>query len=185
MKIIGQVKDWSRFAAKIAKALQAVDDLKIPFMLIAQDWYKDNMQIKNLKGPGMYPDFKGDRYGEKLGGKGKKVQPGYTRYMQAKENKVGFVYPLLVRTGRMIDSITIPGHSDAVMIVEKKLLVLGTNVDYAIYHQSSDMNRPIMPYRPIIFNKAVRGGFANVFQARMERYSRIINTYIAKVLHAI
>lgn len=156
-------------------------------MLIASDWYKDNKQIGNLQGPGMYPDYVGDRDDtakEQISKRGKKVKDGMTPYMRRKQNAVGFVYPLLKFTGRLLQSITVPGAEDSVMIVGPKTLVLGTLVDYAIYHQSA-APRKKMPYRPMIFNKAVYGGHANIFQSRMKRYTRILDVYTRKKMRSI
>jgi hypothetical protein len=175
------------FFRKVALALSVTGDLKVPFMLIASDWYKDNRQIENLKGPGMYPDYKGERDDtakESYAPRGKKVKDGLTPYMRKKKREVGFVYPLLKYTGRLLRSITVPGAEDAVMIVGPKSLVLGTSVDYAIYHQSA-APRKKMPYRPMIFNKAVYGGHANIYQSRIKRYNRILEVYIRKKMRSI
>jgi hypothetical protein len=184
---MGELVMMPRMLMRINKALTQVGDLRIPFTLIATDWYKDNMQIANLQGPGMYPDFKGDRNDtpkEQFAPRGRKVKNGMTPYMVWKQAHVGFVYPLLKLTGAALDSITIPGGPGSVRIIGPKTLVLGSSIEYLIYHQSS-APRTKMPYRPVIFNKAVYGGYANVYQTRMKRYNRIIQEYLKKAIRSI
>lgn len=156
-------------------------------MQIASDWYNDNKQIENLQGPGMYPDYVGDRDDtprENISKRGKKVKDGMTPYMRKKQRDTGFVYPLLKYTGRLLQSITVPGSDGAVLIVGPKSLVLGTSIEYAIYHQSA-APRKKMPYRPMVFNKAVYGGHANVYQSRIKRYTRILEVYTRKKMRSI
>ena len=40
---------------------KSINDFRIPFGLIALNWYKGNRQIFTLKGPGKYTDFQGPR----------------------------------------------------------------------------------------------------------------------------
>lgn len=187
MEMRGELVMLPRMLARCKKALDSVGDCRVPFMTIASDWYKDNKQIENLKGPGMYPDFKGERDDtskEEFAPKGRKVKDGLTPYMAWKQRHVGFVYPLLKLTGAALRSITVPGAEGSVCIVGKRELTLGSSVPYLIYHQSS-APRSKMPYRPVIFNKAVYGGYANIYQTRVKRYCRIIEAYLKKALRSI
>lgn len=184
---MGELVMMPRMLKRVAEAIATVGDLTVPFTLIASDWYKDNKQIEQLQGPGMYPDFVGERDEtpkEAFAPRGQKVKNGMTPYMAWKQAHVGFVYPLLKLTGVALRSITVPGSSGAVRIIGKKSMTLGSSIDYLIYHQSS-APRKKMPYRPVIFNKAVYGGYANVYQTRIKRYNRIIQVYIQKRMAVI
>jgi hypothetical protein len=185
MKLHGEVVDFPKFQKRIEDAYKAVGDLSAPFTAITNDWYKDNQQIFQLGGSGMYPDFVGKRDDQDIrlhtNPRAKHLQPGLTAYMRRKEAAVGFIYPLLKFSGRLATSILDPTGDGAYHIIGKKNMAVGTEVKYAIYHQSS-LPRKKMPYRPMIFNHAVYGGYANVFQSRMKRYIRTIETYIKRRL---
>jgi phage gpG-like protein len=57
--------------------------------------------------------------------------------------------PILERTGELMRSLTDPNHPQTVRIEERKTLTLGTQVPYAIYHQSTEP-RTRLPRRPEI-----------------------------------
>jgi phage gpG-like protein len=118
-----------KFQAKIAGLLTLVDDLTIPFKLIIQSWYRSNLAIFNLGGPGKYVDLK----------KATKA---------AKIRLYGSAYPILQATGRLKDSITDPSSPDGIaMIINRKSLTLGTKVPYGGFLQ---YGTKFMPARPFI-----------------------------------
>ncbi len=165
MVVKGEVVNFDKFEQKVHAALKKVGNIQPALLAIASDWYKDNKQIANLKGPGMY-------------------QPLSRRRAAYKIRKYGSEFPILVATGRMINSILNPKDPEAIYVLGKQTLVLGTMNPYAIYHQSSEP-RKVIPYRPIIFNKAVQGSHAKVYETRMKRYTRTIDTYVKKELKKI
>lgn len=110
----------------IDKTLKDVQDLTIPFGLITQSWFKSNRAIFALSGPGKYPDLS-------------------ERYKKQKKKAVGFIYPILRRTGRLESSITDPSDTDAIsLIINKRSLILGTKVPYASNHQMG-LGVPVRP----------------------------------------
>jgi phage gpG-like protein len=158
MGITGELVNFAEFTAKVTRALNVVSDLSPVFLVIANDWYKDNEQIFDLQSEGQYEDLSPD-------------------YADRKESMVGFVYPILKFDGWLEASITQPGSDGSFCVIGKKSLTLGTEIPYAIYHQSS-APRSKMPYRPMIFNKHSTGGFVDIYGARNARYSRALETYV-------
>ena len=110
----------------IKEALLQVNDLRIPYHLITQSWFKTNLSLFDMsrRGPGKYPILGGLNPFEK---RGKNKLTNYQIAARAKIKEVGFMYPLLVRSGKVANSMTQPRDSNAVsMIVNKTILVLGT-----------------------------------------------------------
>jgi phage gpG-like protein len=115
------------FTEAIKKALDEVDDLTIPFTLITKSWFKGNKAIFSLKGPGKYPDLS-------------------PKYKEQKKKAVGFIYPILRRSGALENSITEASDSNAInLIINKNTLVLGTKIKYGHYHQFGE-GQPLRPF---------------------------------------
>jgi len=53
--------------------------------------------------------------------------------------------PILVRSGRLRDSLTNPNHPDAIATVTPQSLTYGTSVPYAAYHQLGTQRMPARP----------------------------------------
>lgn len=151
-----------RFRDELQRAQDAVGDLKIPFGLILADFYKSEQAIFNLKSAGQYPEIS-DKYGK------------------IKQKKVGFAYPLLVRTGRLSASVLGPQNPGSIAVIGQTSLVFGTNVEYGIYHQSDDPRQKI-PLRKFLFIGPEAPRFATSEQmGRLERWNNILNDYVLKV----
>jgi phage gpG-like protein len=117
------------FQQAIKDALEKVDDLTIPFTLMTKSWFQGNKAIFSLKGPGKYQDLS-------------------PQYKKQKQKAVGFIYPILRRTGVLEESLTVPGDPNAISyIINKNTLVLGTKVRYGANHQFG-MG---VPKRPFLF----------------------------------
>ena len=160
------VENDKAFLAGINRLQKATDDFSIPFNLIRNDFHRSNKIIFSLKGPGLYPDL----------AESTKIQ---------KEKLLGTPYPILDRTGRLAASLLNPNDSEAVSEVGKQTLLLGTDVPYAIYHQS-DEPRSKLPQRKVVF---IDGGPAEKSKAskvagRRERWLNIINSYILELINA-
>ena len=135
----GQLRHALRLAAR------RVSDLTIPLKQISQEWFSSNRFIFELKGPGRYTDLSTKPFFAwwEQGDLRRLFSGGYKEY---KAEKVGFAYPILKRTGRLAESITNPGHENAIsFIINKKDLTLGTNVEYADFHHSGRGNNPERP----------------------------------------
>lgn len=156
-----------KFRSAIQRAADATGDLRIPFGLILADFYRSEQAIFALKGPGQYTDFVEN---------GKVVGP-ISKYAKAKEKKVGFKYPFLVRSGRLAASVLSRDASGAVATIEPLSMTWGTTVPYGVFHQS-DAPRKKIPLRKFLFIGPEAPAFANSDQSgRPERWMNILNDY--------
>ncbi len=103
-------------------------------------------------------------------------------YKPRKQAAVGFVYPILKRTGLLSKSITEPAHPNAIsLIINRKALTLGTNVAYANFlHQGTKK----MPARPVVLfgNEQVAPG---ALKNRVKQWEQEILNYAAQVSGAV
>ena len=158
------------FRRALSRASATVQDLRIPFGLILADFYKSQQAIFKLKSRGQYPDFKN-------GGP-------ESRYAISKQKKVGFKYPLLVRTGLLSNSLLGPNNKGSIAKATKLSLTIGTSIEYGIYHQS-DLARSKMPLRKFLFIGPEAERFATGDQmGRLERWNNILNDYVLKKMKA-
>lgn len=94
----------------IREAATKVGDLTIPLTEISRQWFKSNRAIFTLQSAGKYVDLSAP-------------------YKKAKKRDVGFVYPILKRSGALERSITNPSDNNAVSyIINKLALAVGTSV---------------------------------------------------------
>ena len=89
---------------------------------------------------------------------------------------------MMHRTGPLKTSLLSKTASGAVNFVGRQSMVMGTDIDYAKYHQSDDPRKKI-PQRKIIF---IDGGPAEKakdakISGRREAWLNIINTYIQDI----
>ncbi len=154
-----QVDPGAVLQEAIKAALKEVNDLTIPFTLIAKDWFKSNRAIFALSGPGKYVDLT-------------------EKYKKHKLKAVGFVYPILKRTGILEQSIVDAGDTNSInLILNNRTLLLGTKVPYAGYHQFGTKHLPI---RPIIFTDGEQSASNDDFN-RSSAWVQIINNYVIQV----
>ena len=159
-----------RFRDAIKRAQETVGDLRVPFTLILADFYRSEQAIFKLKSKGQYPDFTE---------KGKEVGTA-SRYAKLKQKEVGFAYPLLVRSGKLAASLLSAGTPDSIAYVSPTSLLIGTKVQYGIYHQSDDARKKI-PLRKFLFIGPEASQFATSdMQGRPERWLNIMNDFVLK-----
>ena len=154
-----------RFRDAIKRAKKVTDDLRVPLTLIAKDFHTSEKAIFALKGPGQYPDLS-------------------LRYKKTKQKAVGFIYPILRRTGRLEGSLVDPTHPDSISeIINKDTLFLGTKVPYGIFHQS-DRPRSKIPLRKFLFigPEAPRFAKGDALKGRAQRWLQIMNRFVLKKL---
>lgn len=127
----------AQFRRAIRDASKKASNLKLAFALIAQDWYKSNLTIFRLKGPGLYPP----------------LSPAY-----AKQKARRFPgAPILVASKTLRDSVAgIVGleskpSDDSILQIGKQSLILGTKVSYGIFHQSDEPRKSNLPQRKFLF----------------------------------
>ena len=140
------------FQNLLDKTYKLTKDLTVPLTLIYQEWLKGNRAIFSLKGKGKYEDLSAG-------------------YKITKQKQWGFVYPILRASGRLEGSITNAGDPEAIgQIINKKNLLMGTKVPYAIFPQ---MGTRFMPPRPpILFGPEQVGD--KIPNQRLERWKEIL-----------
>ena len=128
MVIKWEVDPGERFRRAVQRAGREVEDLTVPLTLIAQSWYKSNIAIFQLRGPGKYEDLS-------------------ENYKPDKQAAVGFLYPILKRHGALAKSITEPGSKFSISkIINKRELILGSSIPYGAAHQYGTKRMPRRPW---------------------------------------
>lgn len=155
-----KVDNDKAFRNALDRAKGLTSDLTIPLKDIARDFYRSEKAIFQLSGPGQYPDLS-------------------ETYKERKRKEVGFVYPILKRSGALADSVLSGSDSNAVyQILAKNTLILGTSLEYGAFHQS-DSPRFKIPLRKFLFIGPEAPQFANSDQqGRLERWLNILNSFI-------
>lgn len=148
------------FGRAIERLRRSTKDFRIPFGLIAKDFYQGNKKVFSLKGPGLYPDLS-------------------ESYKKIKRRQVGFIYPILVKSGELAASLLKPNALGSIRTIRKDSLQLGTSTPHAKFHQSDDP-RTQLPQRKPVF---IDGGPTEVskganISGRRESWLNIINQYI-------
>ena len=154
------VDPGNKFSDAVAKAAQEVQDLTIPLQLIAKQWFKSNQALFALKSAGKFEDLSEE-------------------YQDQKERQVGFIYPILRRSGMLERSITNPSNGDAIsVILNKNSLIMGTRVEYAPYLHFGTSK---MPERPFVMIGAEQTG-PEEFNMRQEAWIKTIQSYVDQKL---
>lgn len=159
-----EIENDKEFAEKIKDAAEKVGDLRVAFSIIAKDWRKSNAAQFSLRGSGLYP-------------------PLSKSYAELKQRKYG-AKPILVRTGRLRDSVTGAGNSDSVLQINKTSMIIGTKTPYGIYHQSDAPRRKI-PLRKFLFIGPESPQAAqSIRTGRLERWISILEAEVKRKLEA-
>lgn len=143
-----EVDNDKRFERQLENAIKLIGDVSAPLGEISRDFFRSQKAVFN-NAPGLYPDY----VDTKTGTTGRD-----TPYAKRKLRLYGRVYPMLVASGKLRDSLTEPTapNADTVLSIGKKTLVLGTKVKndkgvyYPVFHQS-DKPRKKMPLRKFLF----------------------------------
>jgi phage gpG-like protein len=160
-----KVDNDKKFSKAIDKASKKVADLRLPLALISKDFYRSEKAIFQLGGPGQYEDLAQST-------------------IDAKERDGQPIYPILMGIGRgrgrLAESVTNPRSPDAInQIINKRTLLIGTEVEYGVYHQS-DKPRSKIPLRKFLFI-GPESRFANNDQkGRLSRWTNILSAYVVK-----
>lgn len=171
------IENEKEFEAALNKLGKETGDFRIPFRLIASDFYRSQKIIFKLKSRGLY---------EPLGGRNpKEVLPnGETKRQaaeRAKRRRAGIVYPLLEGDNQNLKDSTLgPGHKHSVFELGRRNLSIGTSTPYGIHHQEGTK---FMHQRKFIF---IDGGSGDASKSsritgRRERWLKIIDTHIEEL----
>lgn len=173
-----QIENQREFTENLNELLRHTNDLRPILRPIARDFYRGQKIIFGLKSKGRYQDL--------APAKGKAGNPRTTsNYKRRKELLRGQIYPILELTGELKDSVLSNTDSKSIFELTKTSLVIGTSVEYGIYHQS-DRPRRRIPQRKFIFidggpNDASR---SSAVAGRRERWINSINGYIERLTGA-
>lgn len=160
--IVQNDKDFSAGLDRLARLTQ---DFRVPFYLIANDFYKSEKQIFQLKSAGRYPELAQST----IDMKERKLGPGNA-------------WPILFLTGRLAKSLLSRDGTESVFEVTKTSMEMGTDVPYAIFHQS-DKARTKLPQRKPIFIDGGPMDAPGAKNGRRARWLNILNDYVLKIIN--
>lgn len=157
-------------------AAKKISDLRIPFRIIASDFYRSQRKLFTLKSKGLYQDL--------APAVGQDGNPTTTsNYKKQKTSLWGYAYPILRASGVLERSVTTRNAANSHFVLAKQTLEMGTTDPIAKYHQS-DQPRTKIPLRKIIFidgGPADRSKDASI-SGRRERWANIIETHVNQVI---
>lgn len=143
------------FARSLADAQARVRDLSEPLSKIADDFYRSNRATFSKRGAGGYPDLT-------------------AAYKVSKRKQVGFVYPILVRSGALQRSATSRTDRNSFLeISDGNTISFGSKLPYAQFVQEK---------RPFMFFGQEYPQIATAEQlGRIKRWSGILADYVLAV----
>ena len=146
-----EVSGFDPIMAKFQDLLKLGGDCRPVFESIASDFYKGQEALVFSARPGKFADLR-------------------PRTKVMKQKKVGFVYPVLVMTGRLKNSLTKRGGGENVTVLKPTEMSLGTKVPYASLLQEGTRRMTARP--PLLLDV---GG-------RKQRWLRILETELQRRL---
>lgn len=150
-----ELKGAPDLQAKIRVARTILTDLRPLWELLISDFYKSEKEIFGLKG------------------KSSRFQDLTPAYKKQKRRIYGFVYPILVASGTLANSLLTRGAYGSIAAASPMHLTLGTRISWAIYHHNTDP-RTKMPRRPV-FDDNPQG-------AMLKRWTRTADAYVRKAI---
>ncbi len=151
------------FKKALLRAGKRSKDLRIPFKLITDSFFKTNKALFAFTTKGPFEELS-------------------PRYQREKDKKWGFIWPILKASGKLESSITNPTDPDAVSsVLNKTTLLLGTKVPYGGFLQ---FGTKFMPARPYLVVGTEKGEWAKSkhIQRRKERWKEVLEKYCADSL---
>ncbi len=156
------VENDEKFKSAIEDAAAKVGNLSFAYKEIARDWFKSNKSIFSLKGDGLYP-------------------PLSETYKERKTKQYGDK-PIMVRSGRLKNSLSGKPNKDSILHVGKRTLVMGTKVPYLVYHESDD-DRFVIPLRKVLFiGPEAPSSAPSDVTGRLSRFLKILETEVQRQL---
>jgi phage gpG-like protein len=146
---------------KFEKAIDEIQDLRIPLQLIKESWHRGNASIFAISGPGKWAD----------------LTPKYKAW---KRRQIGSEYPILFLSGDLKAALTEPNDSQAVgKFPTKKTLLIGVNPDNKIFNYLNSGTRK-MRARPFIILGVEQTAPASL-NKRVEIWTKILRDYVLQV----
>lgn len=176
------VENSEAFEKAIERLGKATSDFRIPFTLIASDFYRSQRKLFTLQSEGLYNPLGGFNYNQPSGfGNQTKRERAET----LKEKRTGHAWnPILYgETGDLRDSTLKRNHRYSIFNLGKQELLIGTSVPYGKFHQSGQPRKK-MPYRKFIF---IDGGPADTsrdasISGRRDRWLNILNDHVLQLI---
>jgi len=157
------------FRKALIEAGKKSNDLRTPFRLITQSFYKTNMALFQMKSKGPFKDLS-------------------PKYKKQKKREWGFIYPILKASGKLEKSLTSPTNPDTIAtVLNKTTLLLGTKVTSdkgAPYPAFLQFGTRKMPARPYLVVGTEKGKWAKSqhIQRRKQRWMELLEKYCADSL---
>ena len=163
-----RVDPTGAFKKALKDAGKKTQDLRVPFKLISQAFYKTNKILFTFTSNGPFDDLSDN-------------------YQREKDKKYGFIYPILKATGALEKSITNPTDPNTVAsVLNKTTLVLGTKLTKkgAPYPAFLQFGTKFMPARPYLVVGTEKGKWAKsrTIQRRKQRWIELLEKYCADSL---
>lgn len=147
-----------RLRDAIRRAILATDDLTVPLELIRESWFKSNLAIFALAGPGKFADLT-------------------KKYKASKAFAYGSAYPILFRDGTLKAALTQPGDANSISTIEnKRTLVLGVDETKHPYFKFLNDGTKKMKARPYILLGTEQTAQSGL-NTRVKRWIEIINQW--------
>jgi phage gpG-like protein len=154
MELEAEVVNFNQIKKMMDDFIKAFGSARVPLSSVLTYWHKWNASnIFGLSGPGQYKD----------------IDEAYKDY---KEAAVGFIYPILKFDGVLEASVTSQESNYAVVELGDDYLIMGTSLEYALYHQNGTDN---LPQRQVIIKTFEQlDKLADVFfQTAVQMYNNI------------
>ena len=175
--------DWSienteDFKRQIDRMGAFTGDFRIPFRLIASDFYRSNRKLFTLQGAGLYQDLAPAR-----GQDGNPTTTSNYKKNKRKKGRLRLPYPGR-KFPRFIEfSFKVKAPATRSFFLNRKELQIGSSVPYGKYHQS-DGARSKIPQRKFVF---IDGGPSDrssdsSINGRRERWTSIISTHVDQII---
>lgn len=175
------IENQVKFEKSLAALQKHTQDFRIPFRLIASDFYRSQKIIFKLKSAGLYDDLGGFNREERVFFKG--IQTSRRNKAKIlKKRRTGFIYPILRGENRNLEnSTTTRTHRHSIFFLGRQELQMGTNTPYARFHQDGTK---FIPQRKFVF---IDGGAGDKsrgsgINGRRERWKSIVQDYIKQLV---
>tara|TARA_A100001201_G_scaffold143527_1_gene145583 strand:- start:899 stop:1516 length:618 start_codon:yes stop_codon:yes gene_type:complete len=191
-----RVDPTGAFKKALRESGKKTDDLRTPFKLISQAFYKTNKFLfepgkkrnvfEDLSEKPLYAFWLDDDDAAVAKNNGSKFFEG--GYKDLKKKTHGFIYPILKASGALERSLTIPTDPNTVAsVINKKTLILGTMVTSekgAPYPAFLQFGTKFMPARPYLVVGTEKGKWAKsrTIQRRKQRWIELLEKYCADSL---
>lgn len=146
---------------KFEKAIDEIEDLRVPLRSIQESWHRGNASIFAIGGPGKWADLT-------------------PRYKTWKRRVLGSEYPILFLSGSLKMALTDPKDAQAVgRFPTKKTLLIGVNPDNKVFGYLNSGTKK-MRARPFII-LGVEQTAPAALNKRVEIWTKILRDYVLQV----